>query len=67
MTEAQLKTVVEEVVKALVANDAAINAELIAAQGSPVDMGGYYQPEPVKTAAAMRPSATLNQIIDALR
>ncbi len=55
------------VAHALVANEAAINAELIGAQGSPVDMGGYYQPDPVKTAAAMRPSATLNAIIDALR
>ena len=37
-----------------------------AAQGKPVDMGGYYQPDPVKTAKAMRPSPTLNAIIDAL-
>jgi isocitrate dehydrogenase len=65
--DAELQARFASVVKALVANDAAINAELIAAQGSPVDMGGYYQPDPVKTAAAMRPSATLNQIIDALR
>jgi isocitrate dehydrogenase len=47
-------------------NEEKINGELIAAQGSPVDMGGYYQPDEVKTACAMRPSATLNAIIDAL-
>jgi isocitrate dehydrogenase len=47
-------------------NEAAINTELLAAQGKPVDMGGYYQPDPVKTAKAMRPSPTMNAIIDAL-
>ncbi|WP_425499990.1 NADP-dependent isocitrate dehydrogenase [Propionivibrio limicola] len=31
-----------------------------------MDIGGYYRPDPLKTAAAMRPSATLNAIIDAL-
>jgi isocitrate dehydrogenase len=43
-----------------------IDAELIAAQGKPVDLGGYYRPDPKKTAAAMRPSPTLNAIVDAL-
>ena len=43
-----------------------IDAELIAAQGKPVDIGGYYRPDPAKAAAAMRPSATLNAIVDAL-
>ena len=41
-------------------NEAKINAELIAAQGKPVDMGGYYHPDFAKTSRAMRPSATLN-------
>ena len=50
----------------LAANEAKINEELIGAQGKPVDMGGYYRPDPVKTVAAMRPSPTLNAIIDAL-
>jgi isocitrate dehydrogenase len=54
------------VAKALGDNEEKINGELIAAQGSPVDMGGYYQPDEVKTACAMRPSSTLNAIIDAL-
>jgi cell division protein FtsA len=41
-------------------NEAKIKAELIAAQGKPVDTGGYYLPDSTKTSAAMRPSATLN-------
>ncbi|MDP1830700.1 MAG: NADP-dependent isocitrate dehydrogenase [Geothrix sp.] len=47
-------------------NEAKINGELIAAQGRPVDMGGYYHPDVQKTSKAMRPSATLNAIIDRL-
>jgi isocitrate dehydrogenase len=39
---------------------------LIGAQGKPQDIGGYYQPDPSKTEKAMRPSATLNAIIDAI-
>ena len=50
----------------LKAAEPAINAELIGAQGRPVDIGGYYHPDPAKVAAAMRPSPTLNAIIDAL-
>jgi isocitrate dehydrogenase len=46
------------------ANEAKINAELLGAQGKPVDIGGYYQPDRVKATAAMRPSPTLNAIID---
>ena len=44
----------------------AVTHELLAAQGPPVDLGGYYLPDPVKADAAMRPSQTLNAIIDAL-
>jgi isocitrate dehydrogenase len=47
-------------------NEAKINEELIGAQGKPQDIGGYYMPDPVKTEKAMRPSATLNAIIDAI-
>jgi isocitrate dehydrogenase len=43
-----------------------INAELIGVQGNPVDMGGYYMPDIDKTSAAMRPSPTLNAIIDSI-
>jgi len=51
---------------ALAAAEAKINAELIAAQGKPVDTGGYYLPDTSKTSAAMRPSATLNEALAAL-
>ena len=54
------------VAKKLQENEQKIAAELIAAQGKPVDMGGYYRPDTKKTAAAMRPSPTLNAIIDAI-
>lgn len=54
------------VAKALSENEAKINAELIGAQGKPVDMGGYYHPDPVKTSKAMRPSPTLNAVIDGM-
>ncbi len=47
-------------------NEAKINEELIGAQGKPVDMGGYYNPDEALTTQAMRPSATFNAIIDAL-
>jgi isocitrate dehydrogenase len=47
-------------------NEAKINQELIAAQGQPVDMGGYYHPDHAKTSKAMRPSPTLNGIIDGM-
>ena len=50
----------------LAANEAKINAELIAAQGKPVDTGGYYLPDTAKTSAAMRPSATLNAALAAV-
>ena len=46
----------------LATNEETIVAELIAVQGSPVDTAGYYQPDAAKTAAAMRPSPTLNAI-----
>ncbi len=46
--------------KTLEDNEEKINAELIAAQGKPVDMGGYYHPDFEKTSKAMRPSKTLN-------
>ncbi len=54
------------VAKQLRENEQKINGEVLAAQGKPVDMGGYYHPDPVKTGKAMRPSPTLNAIIDAL-
>ena len=54
------------VAQQLADNEAKINEELIAAQGAAVDIGGYYDPDDAKASSAMRPSATLNAIIDAL-
>lgn len=65
-TDAELKERFTQVAADLGDNEAKINEELIGAQGSPVDLGGYYKPDADKAAAAMRPSATLNAIIDAL-
>lgn len=48
----------------LKAHEDAIASELLAVQGSPVDIGGYFSPDPVTTTAVMRPSALFNQIID---
>jgi isocitrate dehydrogenase len=55
-----------KVAKQLADNEAKIAAELLAAQGKPVDMGGYYHPDTEKTTKAMRPSPTLNAIVDAI-
>jgi len=54
------------VAQQLADNEAKINEELIAAQGAAMDIGGYYDPDDAKASSAMRPSATLNAIIDAL-
>lgn len=51
----------------LKANESTIVAELNAVQGKAVDMGGYYKPDFEKTSKAMRPSATFNNVLDALK
>ena len=60
--QARFKPLAETLTK----NEAKINAELIGAQGKPVDTGGYYMPDNKKASAAMRPSATLNAALAAL-
>jgi isocitrate dehydrogenase len=50
----------------LAENEDKIVEELSAAQGSPVEIDGYYRPDPEKVAAAMRPSQTLNEAIESL-
>ncbi len=64
--DAELKVRFTEVAAELEANAEKIDAELIAAQGSPVDIGGYFRPDKALAEKAMRPSATLNAIIDAM-
>ncbi|MCB4776320.1 MAG: NADP-dependent isocitrate dehydrogenase [Sulfurovum sp.] len=54
------------VLDALVQNEEKILSELLAIEGSPKDIGGYYHPDDAKAKVAMRPSATLNAIIDAM-
>ncbi|MFY4514884.1 NADP-dependent isocitrate dehydrogenase, partial [Escherichia coli] len=53
--------------KQLADNESKIIEELRAVQGKAVDIGGYYQPDVAKMDAVMRPSATFNAAIDALR
>jgi isocitrate dehydrogenase len=55
-----------KIAKDLSENAAKIDQELLAAQGKPQDVGGYYHPDDEKASRAMRPSATLNRIIDAI-
>jgi isocitrate dehydrogenase len=52
--------------KALQENESTITAELLAVQGAPADLGGYYRPDPAKTSAVMRPSKTFNEILASL-
>lgn len=62
--DADMKARFQKLADELSKNEATINEELIAAQGQPVDLGGYYFPDMEKTSRAMRPSAVLNEIID---
>jgi isocitrate dehydrogenase len=65
-TDPELRARFAQVARQLGDNEATITAELIAAQGRKVDMGGYYHPDFAKTDRAMRPSPTLNAIIAAI-
>jgi isocitrate dehydrogenase len=64
--DSELQTRFAPLAKTLSENEEKINAELIAAQGKPVDMGGYYHPDFDQTSAAMRPSATFNAALASL-
>jgi len=65
-TDAEIAAAFAPIARAMQENEAKINDELIAAQGSSQDVGGYYHPNADKASAAMRPSATLNQIVDGI-
>ena len=54
------------VARQLVKNEATIIQELQASQGQPLEIGGYFKPDPEKTAKAMRPSATFNAIVESI-
>jgi isocitrate dehydrogenase len=64
--DAELQARFKPLAETLAKNEIKINAELIGAQGKPVDIGGYYMPDDSRASAAMRPSATLNAAIAAL-
>jgi isocitrate dehydrogenase len=62
----ELKTLFTPVAEALTNNEQTIVAELLAVQGQPADIGGYYLPDDQKANAALRPSGTLNKILAAI-
>ncbi|WP_104172797.1 NADP-dependent isocitrate dehydrogenase [Arthrobacter sp. Y81] len=64
--DAELAADFAAVSEALTSNEDAIIAELLAVQGSPVDIGGYYRPDVAKVAAVMRPSATFTEVLSGL-
>lgn len=64
--DAELAAAAKPVAEELEAQEETILAELNGVQGSPVDLGGYYAPELEKVTSVMRPSATLNAIVDKL-
>ncbi|WP_058045213.1 NADP-dependent isocitrate dehydrogenase [Streptomyces roseifaciens] len=61
--DAQLAEAFGPLAKTLTEQERTIVDELIAVQGSPAEIGGYYQPDVTKASAVMRPSATLNQAL----
>jgi isocitrate dehydrogenase len=64
--DAELRATFAPVATELERNEAKIVSELNGVQGKPVEIGGYYHPDRAKTSKAMRPSATLNTIIDGM-
>ena len=64
--DAELAAAFAELAKTLADNESKINEELLAVQGSPADIGGYYRPNEEKVTAVMRPSQTLNDALATL-
>jgi isocitrate dehydrogenase len=64
--DAKLQAIFAPIANSLISNEAKIVEELNAVQGVAMDIEGYYSPSPAKTTASMRPSTTLNSIIDAI-
>ncbi|KOG35993.1 NADP-dependent isocitrate dehydrogenase [Streptomyces wedmorensis] len=64
--DADLAKAFAPLAETLAANEQKIVDELVAVQGSPAEIGGYYQPDPAKAAAVMRPSATFNEAVASL-
>ncbi len=64
--DAALAALIAPIAEAIANAESTIVSEIDATQGSPVDIGGYYFPDPALVVKAMRPSATFNAIIDGL-
>ncbi len=64
--DAELEAKFSPIAKALIENEDKIIGELLATEGSPKDIGGYYHPDDEKAERAMRPSNTLNSIVDSI-
>ena len=64
--DAELKAIFSEVAASLEKHEDKINAELLAAQGAPADVGGYYDPNDDEASKQMRPSTTLNEIMNSI-
>ena len=64
--DVELKSKFAPIANELIANESKINSELLGAQGKAQNIGGYYQPNPILTSQAMRPSATFNSILDTI-
>jgi isocitrate dehydrogenase len=61
--DAEFKAIFTPIAEALTLNEETITAELLAVQGKPADIGGYYAPDEAKAEAALRPSGTFNAIL----
>ena len=64
--DAELASAFADVAQKLRGDEQTIVDELLAVQGKPADIGGYYRPDAEKTTAVMRPSSTLNTVLDSL-
>jgi isocitrate dehydrogenase len=64
--DAELAAVFAPLAEALERDEETIVGELNGVQGAPVELGGYYQPDPERASAAMRPSKTFHAILDTL-
>jgi isocitrate dehydrogenase len=64
--DAELAAAFADIASSLESNESTIGEEMLAVQGSPADIGGYYRPDPEKATAVMRPSKTFNEILATL-
>jgi isocitrate dehydrogenase len=62
--DTELASLFTELASTLRENEETITSELLAVQGSPADIGGYFRPDDTKASEVMRPSATFNQALD---